>query len=141
MTDLDTKALEAAARAICEIDSDETWDDEIDSSRAHFRWLARAAVSAYLAATGDGWLPIESAPKDGTRVLLLMKDPIPRESRPDLEGFAGVQFVGRCHTYEDGTNIGWGFAAPVGCGGLPDDWMVGWRPLPASPALTAQEKT
>ena len=48
---IDPKALEAAARAICEIDSDETWDDEIDSSRAHFRWLARAAVSAYLAAT------------------------------------------------------------------------------------------
>ena len=47
------KAREAAARAICENDSDETWDEEIDSSRAHYRRLARAAIDAYLVALGE----------------------------------------------------------------------------------------
>ena len=42
--------VERVARAICEIDSDDTWEDEIDSARAHYRWLARTAVTAYLSA-------------------------------------------------------------------------------------------
>lgn len=39
----------------------------------------------------------------------------------------------------DGFDIGWQFAAPVGCGGFPDDWFVGWMPLPDGP--TAQDET
>lgn len=45
--------VERVARAICEIDSDDTWEDEIDSSRAHYRWLARVAIAA-LPPQGDG---------------------------------------------------------------------------------------
>jgi hypothetical protein len=48
MTHLDPRALEAAARAVCEIDCDDPWDDLIDSERAHLRWISRAAVTAYL---------------------------------------------------------------------------------------------
>jgi hypothetical protein len=50
MSELDPRALEAAARAVCEIDCDDPWDEAIDSERAHLRWIARAAVTAYLAA-------------------------------------------------------------------------------------------
>lgn len=31
---------------------------------------------------------------------------------------------------DDGFDIGWSFAAPVGHGGFPDEWIVGWMPLP-----------
>ena len=29
-----------------------------------------------------------------------------------------------------GYDLGWSVALPVGHGGLPDEWFVGWRPLP-----------
>jgi hypothetical protein len=48
MTHPHERALEAAARAVCEIDCDEPWDELIDSERAHLRWISRAAVTAYL---------------------------------------------------------------------------------------------
>jgi aspartate aminotransferase-like enzyme len=48
MTHPHPRALEAAARAVCEIDCDDPWDEAIDSERAHLRWIARAAVTAYL---------------------------------------------------------------------------------------------
>jgi len=50
VTELDPRALEAAARAVCEIDCDEPWDELIDSERAHLRWISRTAVTAYQAA-------------------------------------------------------------------------------------------
>lgn len=77
------------------------------------------------------WRDMSTAKKDGTRVLLLVKNPVPREGREDLRPFDGIQFVGRHPgVTEDGFDIGWNFAAPVGCGGFPDDWFVGWMPLP-----------
>lgn len=61
MTEIDEKALEAAFIAF----ADETGmprdgDEEV---------AIRAAILAYEAAKGDGWLPIESAPKDGTAII------------------------------------------------------------------------
>jgi hypothetical protein len=50
MTHPHPRALEAAARAVGEIDCDDPWDDLIDSERAHLRWISRAAVTAYQAA-------------------------------------------------------------------------------------------
>ncbi|MCU7917105.1 MAG: hypothetical protein KZQ95_01950 [Candidatus Thiodiazotropha sp. (ex Epidulcina cf. delphinae)] len=63
--------------------------------------------------------PMTSAPKDGTPVLLKFKS--------DLEGvgqrrWRGLLFVGS----HKGDCWNWGFAAPVGQGGFPDDWMEGW---------------
>ena len=59
------KAREAAARAICENDSDETWDEEIDSSRAHYRRLARAAIDAYIAARrAEGFVEVPMNPTE-----------------------------------------------------------------------------
>jgi hypothetical protein len=46
-------------------------------------------------------------------------------------GLLGITFVGRhpgiTSRHED---FGWNFAAPVGYGGIPDEWLEGWMPLP-----------
>ena len=67
MTHPHERALEAAARAVCEIDCDDPWDDAIDSERAHLRWIARAAVTAYLQSAPPeiriGQFVIRHAPK------------------------------------------------------------------------------
>ena len=79
--------------------------------------------------TESQWQPIESAPKDGTPVLVKFKDAIPND-REDLRRWDGLMFVGRSH----GNVMEWSFAAPVGQGGFPDEWMESWMPLPAPPS-------
>lgn len=86
-----------------------------------------------MTSTDTGWKDIGEARKDRTAYLLLLKNPIPNQ-RADLRIWDGLQFVGR-HTglAEDGFDIGWQFAAPVGCGGFPDEWIAGYQTLPPPP--------
>lgn len=109
---------------------------EAGQRNAYNHILVRIVLTAAL---GDaGWQDISTAPKDGSRVLLLLKNLLPVE-RDDLDRWHGIPFVGRhpgiC---EDGLDIGWNFAAPVGHGGFPDDWFEGWQPIP-TPPLSRQE--
>lgn len=67
------------------------------------------------------WRPIESAPKDGTPVLLQLNE------KPTNEGLRGLIIVANNH----GCLSMWQFAAPVGYAGIPDDWCYGWCELPA----------
>jgi hypothetical protein len=92
--------------------------------------VARAAVTAYLAEAGDGWMPIETAPKatyPETEIRILLWGPSFKNMtvigwwRPTGEN-DGLWF-----TAEDEGGIGWGECKPTH-----------WRPLPAPPA--AQEK-
>lgn len=76
-----------------------------------------------LAAEADTWLPMTAAPRDGTPVLLL--GAVAAQGRCDW--MPGLQFVGR-HVSD---SMAWCFAAPVGMGGIPDEWLAGWMPLPA----------
>jgi len=83
------------------------------------------------------WQPIETAPKNGTPVLLRFKDSLRAFDTSDefrLERWQGLAFVGRHsgHTRND-YDMGWAFAAPVGHGGFPDAWLVGWMAIPNGP--------
>lgn len=76
-------------------------------------------------------LAMAEAKKDGTPILLYLKNPIPRPTRDDLRRWDGLCFVGRHPGLaHDGFDVGWNFAAPVGQGGFPDDWFDGWLPIP-----------
>ena len=69
------------------------------------------------------WLPIESAPKDRTIIWAVLRSDLypAMAGREDLERWNGLQLPlrhpGVC---DDGFDIGWNIAAPVGHGGFPD---------------------
>lgn len=87
-----------------------------------------------------GWRDIATAPKDRTPVLLLLKNSIPADGRDDLRPYDGLIFVGRHPGVpSDGYDVGWAFAAPVGCTGFPDDWIEGWQPLPEAAPVAAED--
>ena len=77
--------------------------------------------------------PMQEAPKDGTSVLVKIKDDLsPWGVKPgdfgNTDAFCGLYAVMR----NRGDIMDWCFAAPVGRGGFPDDWLAGWWPLPAT---------
>jgi hypothetical protein len=151
-------AVEAVARAmaksdgldwdeVCGLESDDLGDcnsgtciaahhEDHDSewARGFYRRHARAALAAI---PGPQWLDIASAKKDHTIIWAILRDdiyPTLMPGREDLKRWNGLQLPLRHEGLaDDGFDIGWMLAAPVGHGGFPDDWIAGWVPLlPAS---------
>lgn len=64
---------------------------------------------------------------------LIREDLVEHTGRTDLDRWAGVQVPLRhpgIYEAEGRTrDHGWSVAAPVGHGGIPDDWVAGWVPL------------
>ncbi len=99
-------------------------DEDRDAAVAAVNWL-REHGPGLLRDAGDGWMPIESAPRDGTRVLLCLEGSVIEGWFEPLSPFAeGWQAV---HLELHG----------CGCcsGGGPQP--THWRPLPQSPAMHA----
>ncbi len=80
------------------------------------------------------WQPIETAPKDGTPIWVILRDDLDHIGRSDMKPWNGLQLP-MLHRglADDGFDIGWQVAAPVGHGGFPDRWIAGWMPLPPPP--------
>lgn len=93
----------------------------------------RATLLNFTAPIAPAWQPIETAPRNRTPILARFKDNLVH-IRPDL-----IKWEGKCCVVNhvgvlvDGFDIGWGVDAPVGYGGIPDEWIAGWQPLPAAP--------
>lgn len=119
MTHPHPRALEAAARAL------KIPATDLPDGHDPYDYLARLAVSAYLAEAGDGWRDIETAPKDGTLCLFFA----PGRSKAKYIERAKRQMI-----VVDAFSDNW----RTGKYQLPENPYTHWRPLPAPPA--AQEK-
>lgn len=69
--------------------------------------------------------PMNTAPRDGSPVLL----------KPRAGSGLKHPFVGRFHTGSED----WGFAAPVGFGGITDEWLDGWMALPTDGVIASDD--
>lgn len=112
----------------------------IKPSRNHDRDAAIKEVLETITALPDAnlWQAIHSAKKDGNTIIWACLHPAIypelEPNREDLKRWNGVQVpIRHPGIAKDGFDIGWNIAAPVGQGGFPDEWIVGWQPLPAPP--------
>ena len=119
---LSEKAREIIARALA------LAANETEIGWEHYELDAEDVLSA-LAEEGyvieQGWRPIETAPRDGTRVLLAVKSASENNgwygrNPPEVDGYEMFKWL------EDG------WSTP-GSGGWADFFFRGWRPLPEPP--------
>jgi hypothetical protein len=103
--------------------------------QAHGDTRAAALDALVEAVEAMQWKPISEAKKNGTAILAkFYGDIYPRiePRRSDLATWNGRYAVIKHNGLaDDGFDIGWMVAAPVGCGGLSDEWIEGWMPLPS----------
>lgn len=139
--------IEAAARAIAEYVYERSgnplkWENMGDNRQEVARCYARVALDA---ADAAAWRPISEAKKDGSPILAKLRDNIypPVTDESSLRARADYRWNGLTIVLRhpglsnDGFDMGWNVAAPVGHGGFPDDWIEGWQPLPALPTKEA----
>lgn len=114
----------ALARRIAARPSDQSTTDELILANA---MLASAPPAP------SGWRSMESAPRDRAPIRALIHDdlyPRLKPGREDLEPWNGQEVILRHGGLgADGFDFGWNLAAPVGHGGFPDEWFVGWLPV------------
>ncbi|MBS0966638.1 hypothetical protein JK165_11165 [Acetobacter okinawensis] len=111
------------------------WEKLAPHQKTHFRRLAKAVLEA---ADAAAWRPMRDAPRDRTDILA--------KTRPDVypeahhrSGWNNRSVVIRHDgIVNDDFDMGWSVSAPVGYGGIPDEWFLGWQPLPTPPNATPQ---
>ena len=84
------------------------------------------------------WRPISEAKKDGTPIWAVLHDDLcaRNRGRDDLERWQGLHLpLKHSGVADDGFDVGWHIAAPVGVGGFPDEWIAGWMPFPDKPLM------
>lgn len=121
------RLLEALA---CDCDAGEANDWEEHEWQDAAALLRRAAAALRSPEPSEGWMPIETAPKDGTRILAIL--------RADE-----AQWPNRCFevwhegSTESGHDLGWTLFP--GYGGVSDKHFAGWMPLPQPPRALSVE--
>lgn len=117
--------VEANQDSICH--EDYTPDD--------LRMMLNAAIQE---ADAAAWRPMTSAPRDRTDILARTRPDVFPEDH-NRSGWNNRNVVIRHEgIVNDDFDMGWSVAAPVGYGGMPDKWFVGWQPLPAPPVGSAE---
>lgn len=142
--------IEAAARALCNAqgwcpDGDEITPRNFPAMDKNWKVYEEEAQIAVSAADTASWRPISEAKKDGSPILAKLRDNIypPVTDESSLRARADYRWNGLTIVLRhpglanDGFDMGWNVAAPVGHGGFPDDWIEGWQPLPAPPTKEA----
>lgn len=89
------------------------------------------AARAALSVRRSGWLPIASAPKDGTRIDLLYPYPRGRAINCYWHGRNGFGWVWREPTWENGELLP---ESKWGIGNYPNMQPTHWQPLPQEPS-------
>ncbi|MFH7812458.1 MULTISPECIES: hypothetical protein [Acetobacter] len=126
--------IEAAARAICnELMKDgKVFGVARLCTQDAFVDLAHVALAA---ADAAAWRPISEAPKDRTDILAKTRPDVFPES-DHRSGWNGRNVVIRHGgIVNDDFDMGWSVSAPVGYGGMPDEWFLGWQPISNLPAM------
>ena len=77
----------------------------------------------------QGWMPIETAPKDGNAILAIVA---PNDSR-HLGHHEGRMFVIWHGGYTAPSEYDMGWSVYPGFGGAPDNYFSHWMPLPPPP--------
>jgi hypothetical protein len=144
---IDEKALETAIQCgedVVLLEWFDSFSNPREARRAVVEVAVRSAITAYVSALGDGWQPIETAPKDGTAILLSWFDAIDDYVEPDA-AVAGhwTHWADRSGWYLRGfgvLNEGGGYFSGIGESsddGWPKLHPTHWRPLPEPPAMLA----
>ncbi|MFT9025975.1 hypothetical protein [Acetobacter indonesiensis] len=108
----------------------ETQQENIAAMKAVIRKLVTAALAA---ADAAAWRPMSDAPRDRTEILAKTRPDVYPDSH-NRSGWNNRNVVIRHEGFvNDDFDMRWSVAAPVGYGGMPDDWFIGWQPLPALP--------
>lgn len=122
--------IEAAARELKRLFSE-------GETSPNSMWLS-CAKCVLDAADAAAWRPMANAPRDRTEILAKTRPDVFPETH-NRSCWNGRSVVIRHEgIVNDDFDMGWSVAAPVGYGGMPDDWFVGWQPLPAPPASIAE---
>lgn len=102
--------------------------DFADLASAAKCWNTRASAPP----VGEGWQPIETAPKDGTWIVALVAGADDR-----WEHLNGRAFVVR-HEGKTASDYDLGWALHPGFGGVHESWFTHWMPLPKPPASSGE---
>ncbi|MGF1275491.1 hypothetical protein [Acetobacter pasteurianus] len=142
--------IEAVARALCDAqgwcpDGNEITPRNFPSMDKNWKVYEEEVQIAVSAADAAAWRPISEAKKDGSPILAKLRNNIypPVTDESSLRARADYRWNGLTIVLRhpglanDGFDMGWNVAAPVGHGGFPDDWIEGWQPLPATPTKEA----
>ena len=103
------------------------WIEKTNYFTADEKALTLADAILSLIRAEDGWMPIESAPKDGTRVLLWI---VPREDSwgtVEPSAVIGDWVVWLDREHRAGMRDGWSWYGSAQCE------PTHWRPLPSPP--------
>lgn len=78
------------------------------------------------------WQDISTAPKDGTVIWARFRSDLSQHFGEHSAIWENCQLALRHFgIMEDGLDLGWSMACPVGNGSFPDEWIAGWLVLPS----------